>query len=290
MFDVKNEKVRAALQDAPKIGESLCAECEEHFAQVRAYLDAYGVAYTLDPTLVRGLDYYTRTTFEFLGPDESTQASTICGGGRYDYLVEEIGGPPTPGIGFGAGIERLAALARARRHHRRRAAARSLPRARGAGASRRAARGDDGAARARRLGRHRLRGPLGEGPADATRRSARARSRSAAPTAGRSAAAASRTEAARRLKELAVSSWRDTTCGALRAERRRQARDRRRLGGHAPRPRRSRLRRPSRLLGQGAARHQPGAGARGRGDRARDPERVRPAGRRRGRRRARPTR
>jgi histidyl-tRNA synthetase len=56
---------------------------------------------------VRGLDYYTRTTFEFLGPDESTQASTICGGGRYDYLVEEIGGPPTPGIGFGAGIERL---------------------------------------------------------------------------------------------------------------------------------------------------------------------------------------
>ena len=107
VFDVKNEKVRAALQDAPKIGESLCAECEEHFAQVRAYLDSYGVAYTLDPTLVRGLDYYSRTTFEFLGPDESKQASTICGGGRYDYLVEEIGGPPTPGIGFGAGIERL---------------------------------------------------------------------------------------------------------------------------------------------------------------------------------------
>jgi histidyl-tRNA synthetase len=107
VFDVKNEKVRAALQDAPKIGESLCAECEEHFAQVRARLDSYGVPYTLDPTLVRGLDYYSRTTFEFLGPDESKQASTICGGGRYDYLVEEIGGPPTPGIGFGAGIERL---------------------------------------------------------------------------------------------------------------------------------------------------------------------------------------
>jgi histidyl-tRNA synthetase len=107
VFDVKNERVRAALQDAPKIGESLCAECAEHFAQVRGYLDSYGVAYTLDPTLVRGLDYYSRTTFEFLGPDESKQASTICGGGRYDYLVEEIGGPPTPGIGFGAGIERL---------------------------------------------------------------------------------------------------------------------------------------------------------------------------------------
>jgi len=107
VFDVKDEKVRVALQNAPKIGESLCPECERHFAQVRAHLDAYGVAYTLDPTLVRGLDYYTRTTFEFVGPDESAQASTICGGGRYDYLVEEIGGPPTPGIGFGAGIERL---------------------------------------------------------------------------------------------------------------------------------------------------------------------------------------
>ena len=107
VFDVKNEKVRTALQDAPKIGDSLCPECAEHFALVRAYLDAYGVAYTLDPTLVRGLDYYSRTAFEFIGPDESAQASTICGGGRYDYLVEEIGGPPTPGIGFGAGIERL---------------------------------------------------------------------------------------------------------------------------------------------------------------------------------------
>jgi histidyl-tRNA synthetase len=107
VFDVKNEQVRKALQDAPKIGESLCEECAEHFAQVRRYLDGYGVQYTLDPTLVRGLDYYTRTTFEFIGPDESKQASTICGGGRYDYLVEEIGGPPTPGIGFGAGIERL---------------------------------------------------------------------------------------------------------------------------------------------------------------------------------------
>jgi histidyl-tRNA synthetase len=107
VFDVKDAKVRAALQDAPKIGESLCDECKEHFAAVRRYLDAAGVAYTLEPTLVRGLDYYTRTTFEFVGPDESRQASTICGGGRYDYLVEEIGGPSTPGIGFGAGIERL---------------------------------------------------------------------------------------------------------------------------------------------------------------------------------------
>jgi histidyl-tRNA synthetase len=107
VFDVKSEKVRAALEDAPKIGDSLCEACLEHFARVRALLDEYGVPYTIVPTLVRGLDYYTRTTFEFIGPDESLQASTICGGGRYDYLVEEVGGPPTPGIGFGAGIERL---------------------------------------------------------------------------------------------------------------------------------------------------------------------------------------
>jgi histidyl-tRNA synthetase len=107
VFDVKSEQVRTALRDAPKIGESLCDECAEHFAAVRSLLDAYGVSHTVDPTLVRGLDYYTRTTFEFIGPDESTQASTICGGGRYDGLVEEIGGPATPGIGFGAGIERL---------------------------------------------------------------------------------------------------------------------------------------------------------------------------------------
>ena len=74
---------------------------------MRRYLEAYGVAYVLDPTLVRGLDYYTRTTWEFVGPDEGGQAATLSGGGRYDGLVEEIGGPPTPGIGFGAGIERL---------------------------------------------------------------------------------------------------------------------------------------------------------------------------------------
>jgi histidyl-tRNA synthetase len=108
VFDVKTPKVREALKDAPKIGDSLCDACAEHFAQVRAYLDAYGVKYTIVPTLVRGLDYYSRTTWEFVGPDESTQGSTISAGGRYDYLIEEIGGPPTPGVGFGAGLERLA--------------------------------------------------------------------------------------------------------------------------------------------------------------------------------------
>jgi histidyl-tRNA synthetase len=105
VFDVKSPAVRQALRDAPKIGESLCAECEEHFADVRRLLDVYGVAYTVEPTLVRGLDYYTRTVFEFVGPEEKAQ-SAICSGGRYDGLIEEIGGPPTPGIGFGAGIER----------------------------------------------------------------------------------------------------------------------------------------------------------------------------------------
>ena len=102
----KPPAVRTALDEAPKIGESLCAACVAHFAAVRADLDAMDVAYTIIPTLVRGLDYYTRTTFEFVGPTKN-QNSTITGGGRYDYLIEEIGGPPTPGIGFGAGIERL---------------------------------------------------------------------------------------------------------------------------------------------------------------------------------------
>jgi histidyl-tRNA synthetase len=106
VFDVKSERVQALLSRAPTIGESLCDDCREHFAQVREYLDAYGVSYQLTPTLVRGLDYYTRTTFEF--KDEAIGAKdTIAGGGRYDGLIEAIGGPPTPGIGFGAGIERL---------------------------------------------------------------------------------------------------------------------------------------------------------------------------------------
>jgi histidyl-tRNA synthetase len=106
VFDVKNPAVLEALAEAPKVGESLCDACREHFDQVRTLLDAYGVRYELVPTLVRGLDYYTRTTWEFVGPEEGQQSS-ISGGGRYDYLVEEIGGPPTPGVGFGAGLERL---------------------------------------------------------------------------------------------------------------------------------------------------------------------------------------
>ena len=106
VFDVRSERVQAVLADAPKIGDSLCEDCREHFARVRAYLDAYRVRYELVPTLVRGLDYYTRTTFEFKSEDLGAK-DTICGGGRYDGLIEEIGGPTTPGIGFGAGVERL---------------------------------------------------------------------------------------------------------------------------------------------------------------------------------------
>ena len=106
VFDVKNDRLRAALDLAPKIGDSLCDPCREHFEAVKAHLDAYGVPYVLDASLVRGLDYYTRTTFEFVGPEENVN-STLCGGGRYDGLVEAVGGQSTPGIGVGIGLERL---------------------------------------------------------------------------------------------------------------------------------------------------------------------------------------
>jgi histidyl-tRNA synthetase len=105
-LDAKPAATQEALREAPTIGDSLCEACAEHFAAVRRDLDAFGVSYEVVPTLVRGLDYYTRTTWEFVGPEEGAQ-SALSGGGRYDGLVEEIGGPPTPGVGFGAGIERL---------------------------------------------------------------------------------------------------------------------------------------------------------------------------------------
>jgi histidyl-tRNA synthetase len=102
----KPEAVQRALAAAPKIGESLCDDCQAHFDAVRAYLDAYGVEYRLTPMLVRGLDYYTRTTFEFMA-EALGAALSLAGGGRYDYLIEEIGGPPTPAVGIASGIERL---------------------------------------------------------------------------------------------------------------------------------------------------------------------------------------
>jgi len=102
----KPEPVQRVLRLAPTITDFLCDACAEHFTAVRGYLDAYGVRYDVVPTLVRGLDYYTRTTWEFVGP-EGGSTSTMSGGGRYDGLAEELGGKPTPGVGFGAGLERL---------------------------------------------------------------------------------------------------------------------------------------------------------------------------------------
>jgi histidyl-tRNA synthetase len=108
VFDTKNPAVDRALADAPKITDSLCPACRQHFDEVRGFLDAYGVSYDLEPTLVRGLDYYTRTVWEFVNDALGGAQSSICAGGRYDYLIEEIGGRPTPGVGWAAGLERLA--------------------------------------------------------------------------------------------------------------------------------------------------------------------------------------
>ena len=96
------------LDDAPRIGDSLCDDCRAHFDEVKSLLDAFGVSYELVPALVRGLDYYTRTVYEFVNDALDAAESTICAGGRYDYLVEEIGGPPTPGVGWASGVERVA--------------------------------------------------------------------------------------------------------------------------------------------------------------------------------------
>ncbi|HET7485705.1 MAG TPA: histidine--tRNA ligase [Solirubrobacterales bacterium] len=105
-FDSDDEGTRAVMAAAPKLVEQLEGDDADHFAEVRALLDAAGVEYTIDPTLVRGLDYYTRTIFSFVC-DRLGAQSEIGGGGRYDGLVEQLGGPPTPAIGWAAGIERI---------------------------------------------------------------------------------------------------------------------------------------------------------------------------------------
>ncbi len=105
-FDSDDEGTRAVMAAAPTIVERLEDVDAEHFAEVRALLDAAGVAYTIDPTLVRGLDYYTRTIFSFVC-DRLGAQSEIGGGGRYDGLIEQLGGPPTPAVGWAAGIERI---------------------------------------------------------------------------------------------------------------------------------------------------------------------------------------
>lgn len=107
LLDCKVETCRALGKEAPKSVECLSADCDRHWDRVQSYLDAMGIPYRVDHRLVRGLDYYTRTVFEIQPAVEGAQ-STICGGGRYDGLIEQLGGRPTPGIGFGSGIERLA--------------------------------------------------------------------------------------------------------------------------------------------------------------------------------------
>ena len=105
-FDTKDPASAAVMAEAPKISEHVSGAAQEHFAAVRAFLDARGIAYAVDPTLVRGLDYYTRTTWEVAWPALGAQ-SGIGGGGRYDGLAESIGGPATPGVGFASGVERV---------------------------------------------------------------------------------------------------------------------------------------------------------------------------------------
>ncbi|HHX75610.1 MAG TPA: histidine--tRNA ligase, partial [Firmicutes bacterium] len=113
ILDCKNKHCRAVTKTVPLLADELCTACREHFAAVRAALDALGVEYVLDPRLVRGLDYYTKTAFEIMAPGLGAQSS-VCGGGRYDHLLATIGGPDIPGIGFAIGIERvLLALAAA---------------------------------------------------------------------------------------------------------------------------------------------------------------------------------
>ncbi|MEZ7934303.1 MAG: histidine--tRNA ligase [Sulfurospirillum sp.] len=106
VLDCKNEHCKTLLADAPLIVDHLCASCKEDFATLKGILDQFSVSYTVNPKLVRGLDYYSKTAFEFVSNEIGAQ-SAIAGGGRYDRLVEFLDGKPTPGIGFAMGIERL---------------------------------------------------------------------------------------------------------------------------------------------------------------------------------------
>lgn len=107
VLDSKRPESQAVIADAPTILDTLTGEGAEHFERVQAGLVALGIPFTVEPRLVRGLDYYTHTTFEFRSGALDAAQNTIGGGGRYDGLVESLGGPPTPGIGFGSGIERV---------------------------------------------------------------------------------------------------------------------------------------------------------------------------------------
>jgi histidyl-tRNA synthetase len=106
LLDCKVQGCQPVIEKAPAMTDYLCDDCAKHFADLKAYLEAVGIPYLLNPRLVRGLDYYTRTVFE-VQPKEEGGQSSIGGGGRYDGLIEQLGGRPTPGIGFGTGIERI---------------------------------------------------------------------------------------------------------------------------------------------------------------------------------------
>ena len=114
ILDCKSPVCAAIAKDAPKVLDYLCDDCRRHFEQVQAFLGAMGISFTVNPTIVRGLDYYSRTVFEFVSTEIGAQG-TVCGGGRYDGLVEEIGGPHTPALGFGLGLERLLLLMEAQK-------------------------------------------------------------------------------------------------------------------------------------------------------------------------------
>ena len=109
ILDCKSDICQELVKDAPDMIEYLCDDCKNAFTEVQKNLDAMGIEYIVDPRIVRGLDYYTKTAFEFVTDSNGTQG-TVCGGGRYDHLIEEIGGPPIPGVCFGMGIERLLML------------------------------------------------------------------------------------------------------------------------------------------------------------------------------------
>ncbi|ABR48512.1 histidyl-tRNA synthetase [Alkaliphilus metalliredigens QYMF] len=105
IIDCKVESCQEQLTDVPLMIDYICDECRDHFEGVQNHLEAIGVPFTIDPKIVRGLDYYSKTAFEII-TDEAGKKGTLCGGGRYDQLVEQCGGPATPGVGFGMGLER----------------------------------------------------------------------------------------------------------------------------------------------------------------------------------------
>ncbi len=109
VLDCKEARCQAIAKDAPLGLDYLCGDCQNHFEETKARLDELGLAYTVNPRIVRGLDYYTNTVFEFIAAGVGTQG-TVCGGGRYDILIEQMGGAATPAVGFGMGVERMLML------------------------------------------------------------------------------------------------------------------------------------------------------------------------------------